>query len=871
LSKPRTGAPKRVAVGLLAGALAIFGVALAPPAGAAANVTNERLAGATRYGTAAAIAGDEAFTTVTTAIVATGETFPDALAASTLAGANAAAPIILTQTSTYTPETKAGLAALKTKGVSAVTIVGGTAAVAQNVEDAIKADGFTVTRIAGDDRYETAAAIATAANSKSAAANISGLKPGLFASGLNFPDALAGGPAAYANKIPLLLVNEGVPAETANAISTIGIKKAYILGGTAAVSSTVEAALVAATGNPATRLAGVNRFATAAAVGDFEATTLAFPMTSAILATGNQASGGADALASGPLGGQLKAPIVLTSSLPAESAAFLDKYSSTIQKLYVSGGTQAIDDATVAAAEAAAETVGNDSAGKAVTTRPELTGASIVGTTALNQVTPTQPAGTAVRYTFDEALGTAFAPIAGNFKVWNSSTSTAITGTTATIETGTGATGTTVLVNFSSLTTAASIADLSKATVAFEAVRDAGGAGNPEGEAPIGTAGSSGGAAGRTNAADLVSVGRFGTASTAGNTAVDFTFDQAAFVQGSASAFHLVDVNGVDTTCTAPTQADTTGGGGTIAGGNGTTTITVICPNVGGTSGPAFSASNVARGYVTANSIGTNAVGANPNPQEAADLAGSSLDPDLVSVSYSATTGVAIFTFDAPVVEATATQFYLYRTSGAMQTGTAASQAINSSNATQVSVTFTAGQTDYVGGGVTNGGTPSTSAVRTADFRYNDPDEEGFAGSATSLTPGRTAGPDLTSVVLSAIQDNFGNTTGYRADYTFDIAASTALTINNQNGFFLYLADGTRWESTACTTGTVGATTAPLAGQVRCSTYRNALSLAAPSTATTLQGAVLGTVASGAVSDSGSRINTEGAAATTGGNGTPAS
>src|SRR5438552_1573522 len=49
LSKPRVGAPKRVAVGLLAGALGVFGIALAPNAGATATVTTSRLAGSTRY------------------------------------------------------------------------------------------------------------------------------------------------------------------------------------------------------------------------------------------------------------------------------------------------------------------------------------------------------------------------------------------------------------------------------------------------------------------------------------------------------------------------------------------------------------------------------------------------------------------------------------------------------------------------------------------------------------------------------------------------------------------------------------------------------------------------------------------------------
>jgi putative cell wall-binding protein len=879
LSKPRTGAPKRVAVGLLAGALAMFGVALAPPAGAAATVTTDRLAGATRYGTAAAIAGSSTFSAPTTAIVATGENFPDALAASSLAGANAQAPIVLTETNAYTAEAKSGLAALKAKGVTAITLVGGTAAIAQSVEDAIKADGFTVSRVAGDDRYETAAAIATAANTKSAAAPIGGLKAALIATGTNFPDALAGGPAAYANKLPLLLVNDTVPAETSNAISTLGIKKVYILGGTSAVSSTVEAQLVAATGNPATRLAGTNRYSTSTSIADFEKNTLSFPVTSALLATGENFP---DALAAGPLGGQRKAPAILTASgtLSTEASTWLDANSTTLNTITAVGGTAAVADSVLAAAKTAAQNVSNDSAGKAVTTRPELTGAQILNTTTATQVTPTNPAGTTVRYTFDEALGTGFAPTAANFKVWDSSNNPTL-GTAATIDTGTGTTGTTVTVLFAGINTTAGAAALTKATVAFQAVRDAGGAGNPEGEAPIGTAGTTPAAAGTTTAPDLKTVGGFRQGAQVGQTAVDFTFDQNAFVF-STTGFHLVDTLNVDHDCVGDTST-VTPSGGTVAGGSGTATITVLCTNIGGTvpttAGTAYSASNVARGWIETGTVTTTAApGSAINPLEAADVGGISLGPDLVSVSLNATTLTAVFTFDQTVTNATASNFHLYSATGTDLGGGTGTATINSSNATQVSVTF-ASVTNAVGGYVTgqfvNNAAPTTqnaaTAVRSTDGNANSPDEEGFAGTSTTVTPGRTSGPDLTAVALSAITDAFGNTTGFQALYTFD-SATVALTGVVPANFHLYLADGTRYNGSTCTAGTAASVApgnTPL-GTVLCTVYTNDATGAAPATATTLQGAVLGTVASGAVT-SGTASNPEGAAATTGGNGTPAS
>ncbi|MEA3055380.1 MAG: serine protease Do, partial [Actinomycetota bacterium] len=152
MSKSHSGAPRRVAVGLLAGALAVFGIALAPNAGATTSATGDRIAGTNRYGTAAAIAGQSDFAGATTAILATGQNFPDALAASGVAGSKAPAPIVLTESNNYTKEAKDALKALK---VTNVIIVGGTAAVSDAVKNAVAADGYTVTRLAGNDRYAT--------------------------------------------------------------------------------------------------------------------------------------------------------------------------------------------------------------------------------------------------------------------------------------------------------------------------------------------------------------------------------------------------------------------------------------------------------------------------------------------------------------------------------------------------------------------------------------------------------------------------------------------------------------------------------------------------------------------------------------------
>jgi len=838
-----------VAVGLLAGALAVFGVALAPPSGATATVTTERLAGATRYGTAAAISGDEAFAAPKSAIVATGENYPDALAASTLAGANAPTPIILTQTSTYTTDAKSALGALKTKGVTKVTIVGGTAAVSDSVKTAIEGDGFTVTRVAGTNRYETAAAIAKAADAIAPAAAVGGLDTALIATGLNFPDALAGGPAAYQSRLPLLLVSDTVPQATKDAITSLGIKKAVVLGGTAAVSDAVAAELKTQTGNDVQRLAGTNRYGTGAAVGDYEISTLKFAATAAVLATGNNFP---DALAAGPLGGQLQAPIALTSSLPAETQAWLDAHSNTIAKLYVSGGTAAIDDATVAAAVAAAQNVANDTSGSA-TSRPELQTASIVQTNATQ--------GTTIKYCFDEAITGGALGAATLFHVYTS-TDTQDPGGVANAAFVDATDTKCANVTFPAITTTSVAGSLTLATVDAGAVTGTtGGAAdqNPIGDAPLGSTGTTTFTAGITAAPDLASVSNFRDDPTAPstNTLVDFLFDEATYRLTAAGGndYHLVQTAGnaaSDTACN-------------YVSGDGTTTHTVTC--VDPASG-AFSSSNVMRAYVSQGSVtdSPTGVGGNTNPLEAADVSGSgSTDtPDLASCTFQpdvkgtdATTAIdrVIFTFDEPVNVAGAnTTFNVYQASGAEVDGQAAGapyQGPTRSTANDVDVSV-----DYVDGTLSTAVGCSVEAGAVAEATNatatNRPDEVGVSNSGVALTAGRTDGPDLIAVIVTASKDAFGTVTGYTATYVFDEDIATPITGVSAD-FMLYDADGT---ALTCTGAVVVGSTEETDATATCTAFAGA-------TLTQLAQAVLGTVDDGTVTEQsgGTLTNPEGASA----------
>ena len=121
------------------------------PQTALADGVWDRLGGTDRYETMSAIVS-EGFSTASRAVVATGQNFPDALTASSLAGAMDA-PVILTASDHLSDAARRELQELN---VREVIILGGEAAVSPVVEQEIAGMGITCGRIAGADRFDTA-------------------------------------------------------------------------------------------------------------------------------------------------------------------------------------------------------------------------------------------------------------------------------------------------------------------------------------------------------------------------------------------------------------------------------------------------------------------------------------------------------------------------------------------------------------------------------------------------------------------------------------------------------------------------------------------------------------------------------------------
>ncbi len=171
----------------------------------------DRISGGDAYATAVSVAEQVGPTTGSpgtygsrgrTVLLATGENFADALALGPLAY-QGQHPVLLTPRNELHAEVSDFL---RSANVDHTIIAGGKAAVSSDVEDAIKDLGVTVQRLAGDDRYKTATAIAQELHSSSAPSCFDGSGVGL-AYGRRSPDAIVSGPLLGARCAPLLLTD----------------------------------------------------------------------------------------------------------------------------------------------------------------------------------------------------------------------------------------------------------------------------------------------------------------------------------------------------------------------------------------------------------------------------------------------------------------------------------------------------------------------------------------------------------------------------------------------------------------------------------------------------------------------------------------
>ena len=176
-----------------------------------------RLSGKGRYETNLAIL-NEAGVTDEDILICTGKNFADSLAASA-----AGRPILLVGNSLNDAQKKF----LSDHSANNFYIIGGTGAVSAELEEAISVYRKPV-RLSGKSRYETSTLIASTFFSHPEKA--------VLAYSHNFPDALGGGPLAYAIGAPIILTQTTKESAAKAYTYANGIHKGYILGGTRWIS-----------------------------------------------------------------------------------------------------------------------------------------------------------------------------------------------------------------------------------------------------------------------------------------------------------------------------------------------------------------------------------------------------------------------------------------------------------------------------------------------------------------------------------------------------------------------------------------------------------------------------------------------------------
>jgi len=417
---------KRIVAAVATAALGTSLLALpSSPIGATATVAaTARFAGADRYATTNAVANDPIVTNQTKFVLASGTNFADGLAASALAGALGNASLLLTPPDALPASVLATLTSMSgAQSPKYVVIVGGVNAVSANIAAQLASIGYTVSRVAGTDRYSTADAVAASVklNNSGAIGTFGGYRTAFLANGKGFADALGASGVAYKLKLPIFLTDgTTLSAGTAAAMTAAGVQQVIVLGGTAAVSDDVKSAVDAVTGVITTsRIGGADRYETATLFASTIGAAEPAFLTRLILVSGTDFP---DALAASQLASDDSASIIpVTDPLPASVSAFIAANSATIATIETIGGTAAVSAATVTAAAAAATLakptatiVALDGSATATVTfsAPLTDGAGAAGAEVLTSYTRTNAAGVTtyahtggVAYTYNATTG----------------------------------------------------------------------------------------------------------------------------------------------------------------------------------------------------------------------------------------------------------------------------------------------------------------------------------------------------------------------------------------------------------------------------------------------------------------------------------
>jgi len=245
----------------------------------------------------------------------TGEDYPDAIAGAALAAKTKSPIIIIPKTSNafllemigkinfrtnpnnYTEFMNPGSTVTK---IDEIIILGGTGAVTESAENILKDKcefSPKISRIYGNNRYDTATAISKSGWDKSDYA--------VLVTGNNYPDALASSTLAARYNAPILLTGKDhLEATTKEELLRLEVVQVYIVGGTGVISSDVQDEIISM-GIGVNRIGGKDRYETSVKLAIESADTA---LTGVFVINGSNFQ---DALTASPLAAANGMPLVL--------------------------------------------------------------------------------------------------------------------------------------------------------------------------------------------------------------------------------------------------------------------------------------------------------------------------------------------------------------------------------------------------------------------------------------------------------------------------------------------------------------------------------------------------------------------------------
>lgn len=190
-----------------------------------------RIGGATRFATAALVAENTDYVRKNNGksqakeiFFVSGENFADALSLGSIAARRNANILYMTKSAQFDDKTQQYLEKMKGK-LTNIYIVGGPLAISENAEKVLAPYAPKITRIGGVNRFETSVKL-----NETFASDLTG-DALCTTTGLNFPDALAGGVLAASLKAPVVIADNGYTSWLESYSNKRKPKTIYVFGG----------------------------------------------------------------------------------------------------------------------------------------------------------------------------------------------------------------------------------------------------------------------------------------------------------------------------------------------------------------------------------------------------------------------------------------------------------------------------------------------------------------------------------------------------------------------------------------------------------------------------------------------------------------